>query len=76
MRRRNVLASLAAAVAGGCSKVADSPAGTSLFEAAERWHKQAQRLLAGRDALVPEFEPAQISPFFRGNGSVSVDTPD
>jgi DMSO/TMAO reductase YedYZ molybdopterin-dependent catalytic subunit len=63
-------------LAGGCSKVSDSRAGRSLFDAADRWHKGAQRLLTGPEALVPEFDRSQISPFFRGNGSTTVDTPE
>jgi DMSO/TMAO reductase YedYZ molybdopterin-dependent catalytic subunit len=69
------MASLGALVAGGCSKLGDSDAGRSLFEAANRWHLRAQRLVAGRSALAPEFDRSQVSPFFRGNGSVTVDTP-
>jgi len=75
MRRRSLLAGLGAMVAGGCTKVADSPTGRSILEGAERWHKGAQRLLTGRDALAPEFDRSQISPFFRGNGSVGVEGP-
>jgi DMSO/TMAO reductase YedYZ molybdopterin-dependent catalytic subunit len=74
MQRRTVFAGLAALVASGCSKVADSGAGRALFDAADRWHRGAQRLIAG-DGLVREFTRADISPFFRGNGSTSVDTP-
>ncbi|GGD96084.1 molybdopterin oxidoreductase [Tsuneonella deserti] len=48
----------------------------SLFDSAERWHKQAQRLLAGRYSLAPEFDRSQVSPYFRGNGSRNVDTPE
>ncbi len=76
MRRRNVLASFGALIATGCSKVADTSAGRSLFDAADRWHRGAQRLVTGRNALVPEFARSEISPFFRGNGSTSIDTPE
>lgn len=76
MRRRSLLAGVTAAFASGCAKVADSAAGHTLLEAAEDWHKDAHRLITGRDALVPEFDRSQISPFFRGNGSVSIDTPE
>ena len=75
MRRRGLLAGLGALFAGGCSKVADSGAGRALLDAADGWHKDAQRLITGRDALVPEFDRSQISPFFRGNGSIAIDTP-
>lgn len=73
--RRGVLAGLSALLVGACSRVADSDAGRSLFAAAEGWHRAAQRLLTG-GALAPEFDRAQISPFFRGNGSQTVDTPE
>ena len=76
MKRRGLLAGLGAMAAGGCAKVADSAAGSSLLESAERWHKSAQRFLTGRDALATEFTRADISPFFRGNGSTSVGTPE
>ena len=75
MRRRHILAGLGALVAGGCAKVGESRAGRSLFDAAERWHQGAHRLLTGRDALAPEFDRSQISPRFRGNGSQKIDTP-
>ncbi len=76
MRRRSLLAGLGALVAGGCSKVAETGAGQSLLKGAERAHKTAQRFLAGREALATEFTRADLSPFFRGNGSTSVDTPE
>ncbi len=74
MRRRGFVAGAAALLAGACSKVADSTAGQSLFKASEGWHRGAQRFLGG-GGLVREFARSDISPFFRGNGSVSVDTP-
>ena len=75
MRRRKLLAGLGAVFAGGCSKVADSGAGKALLNSADDWHKGAQRLITGRDALAAEFDRSQISPFFRGNGSIAIDTP-
>ena len=74
MQRRGLLAGAAAFLAAGCSKVAESSAGRSLFEAAGRWHRGAQRVFG--DALVTEYSKADISPFFRGNGSTGVDTPE
>lgn len=76
MRRRNLLAGLGAFLAGGCSKVADSEAGRKILDAADDWHKGAQRLVTGREALAPEFDRSQISPFFRGNGSIAIRTPE
>lgn len=74
MRRRNVLAGFGALFAAGCSKIAESGPGSSLISAAEDWHRKAHRLLASREALAPEFEKSDISPFFRGNGSQTIDT--
>ena len=74
MKRRAILAGLGATFVAGCSKIGDSSAGRSLFEAAGRWHRGAQRALGG-GGLVKEYARSEISPFFRGNGSTSVDTP-
>lgn len=74
MNRRGVLAGLGALFAGGCSKIADTDAAQSLFGAAEGWHRKAHRLLADRQALAPEYPRAAISPDFRGNGSLTVDS--
>lgn len=74
MKRRNLIAGMAGLMAAGCSRVADSKLGQSLFDAAEGWHRQAHRALADRQALVPEFTRADLSPTFKGNGSVTVDS--
>ncbi|MEO1489236.1 MAG: molybdopterin-dependent oxidoreductase [Pseudomonadota bacterium] len=76
--RRSLLAGLAALGTGACSKIDGFPAsdtGTSLFDAAEDWHRAAHRTLAGRQGLAPEYGPEDRSPTFRGNGSLTVDTP-
>lgn len=75
MKRRNLIAGMAGLLAAGCSKVADSKAGSALLSAAEDWHRKAHRALADRQALAPEFTRADLSPTFRGNGSLTVDTP-
>jgi DMSO/TMAO reductase YedYZ molybdopterin-dependent catalytic subunit len=69
MKRRNFLVAAGAAFVAGCNRIAESDAGKSLLDAAEGWHKGAQRLLTGRRALAPEYPRSAISPFFRGNGS-------
>ena len=77
--RRSLIAGMAALGAGACSKIdgfADSDMGSSLFDAAENWHRAAHRTLAGRERLAPEFEPEDRSPSFRGNGSLTVDSED
>lgn len=74
MKRRNILAGMGAMVAAGCTKTAESDAGSSLLSAAEDWHRKVHRALASRDALAREYDRSAVSPFFRGNGSQTVDT--
>ena len=74
MKRRSVLAGLGALFTAGCSKIGDSKAFTGLVDGAETLHRGAHRLLGGRPAMAREYSAADISPFFRGNGSREVDT--
>lgn len=74
MKRRHLIAGMAGLFTAGCAKVADSRAGQSLFELAENWHLKAHRALADKQAMAPEFSRADISPVFKGNGSVTVET--
>ena len=73
MRRRSFLVAMGAAILAGCSKVADSDMGRRLFAASDDWHRKLHDLLGRRTALAPEYERSDISPFFRGNGSTTVD---
>ena len=74
MKRRNVLAGLAATLTAGCSKIGDSQAFGDLVDGAEALHKGAHRLLGGRVAMAREYSVADISPYFRGNGNKDIDT--
>ncbi|MEE4338030.1 molybdopterin-dependent oxidoreductase [Erythrobacter sp.] len=74
--RRHLLAGLAALGVGACSRVGESETASSIFDTAESWHREAHRALAGRQRLAPEFDRSQVSPSFRGNGSLTVDTPE
>ena len=77
MKRRNLLAAMAGAFTAGCSKIGDSKWFGGVVDAAEFAHRGAQRALGGgRAALAPEYDLADISPFFRGNGSTDVTTPE
>ncbi len=71
MRRRGFLSALGAGFVAGCNRLADSGPGGRVLRTAESWHEAAQRLLNPPGALAPEYARAQISPFFRGNGSVN-----
>ena len=76
MKRRSVLAGLAAALTAGCSKIGDSRVFTGLVDGAEKLHRGAHRLIGGRRPMAREFSLADISPVFRGNGTTEIDRPD
>lgn len=72
MKRRSVLAGLAAALTAGCSKIGESRAFAALVDGAEQLHRAAHRSLGGRRPMAREYALADISPFFRGNGNQEV----
>ena len=74
IRRRSLLAGLAALPVAACSDLAETDTARSIFDAAEDWHRTAHRALAGRQALAREYSRAERSPDIRGNGSLTVDT--
>ena len=75
LHRRGFLATAAAGFTAGCSKIGDSAWFGGVVETAESWHRGIHRALGGaRPAMAPEYEISDISPFFRGNGSLTVDT--
>jgi DMSO/TMAO reductase YedYZ molybdopterin-dependent catalytic subunit len=75
MRRRNVLAGLAAFAAAGCDRIGRSEAFKGLVDTAERMHHGTHRFLGG-GRLAREYSVADISPTFRGNGTVDIPTPE
>lgn len=76
IRRRTLLAGMAALPAAACTELADTGPAQSLFGEVEGWHRTAHRSLAARQALAPEYAPNERSPDIRGNGSLTVDTED
>ncbi len=77
MKRRNFLAALGASILAGCSKIDDSAVFEKLVDTAEGWHRGIHRALGvGRITMAPEYDRAEISPFFRGNGTIEVGTAD
>jgi len=75
MRRRSVLAGLAAFGVTGCSKISETDTFKGLVKTAEGMHHRAHRALGGQ-RLAREYSVADISPTFRGNGSVDIPTPE
>lgn len=77
MKRRNFLVAAGSALLAGCKEVSETPLFRSLAEGAQSWHRGLHRTLGGaRIAMAPEFTKADLSPYFRGNGSLTVDTPE
>lgn len=79
MKRRNFLATLGSTVGAGllagCSKISDSDLFGAVVDTAENWHRGIHRALGvGRITMAPEFGRSDISPFFRGNGTVEVNS--
>ncbi|WP_435417277.1 molybdopterin-binding protein [Parerythrobacter aurantius] len=75
LKRRGVLAGIGGLFLAGCDRIIQSDAGRSLVKGAEGLHMGAQRLLGGRTGLAREYTKADISPVFRGNGTVNPDKP-
>ena len=76
MKRRTLLAGLAALAAAGCNRIAGSAPGNALLSAVESWNRNLHDLLGRRTALAREFPPDAISPTFRGNGTTLPATPE
>src|ERR1700678_1815496 len=61
----------------GCDRLSNDPMSLSILDATENLTRRVQRaLLAPRDALAPEYGPADISTKFKPNGSTDPDDPD
>lgn len=71
--RRGLLTGLGASLLGltlaGCDRLNRSPAVKAGLARAEGLTQAAQRLILNRSALAREFEPKDISPDFRANGT-------
>jgi DMSO/TMAO reductase YedYZ molybdopterin-dependent catalytic subunit len=74
MKRRSVLAGLAAAFTAGCSEIGKTDTFGRLVDGAEKLHRGAHRVLGGRRPMAREFSLADLSPDFRGNGNTDIDS--
>jgi len=70
MRRRNVLIGLGALFASGCSKLGETKPIAALLDGTDKWNRAVQNVLGRRTALAREFTKSEISPEFRGNGTL------
>ena len=78
-RRRLLLggaASAGALMLSGCDRLSQTPWFRDALGKVEDVTRGAQRLVVADGALADEYAEADISPFFRPNGSTQPDTPD
>lgn len=78
-RRRFLQRTLAAGgalVLSGCDQLSQSAWFTKLLGGAEKLTFATQRLLLPRKAMAQEFGEADLSPFFRSNGTSNPDNPE
>ena len=84
LHRRRLLTRIAAGVAAGvgvlavgaCDRLSYDERARKVLDFAERLTLRAQRLLLGSGGLAPEYTEADISPFFKPNGTSNPDDQD
>jgi DMSO/TMAO reductase YedYZ molybdopterin-dependent catalytic subunit len=75
-RRRFVAAASSGLLLAGCDRLNNSPRFRSVLRSAEGLNMRAQRLVSARDSLAREYSEADMSPFFRSNGTSHPGTPE
>jgi DMSO/TMAO reductase YedYZ molybdopterin-dependent catalytic subunit len=70
IRRRALAAGAGALLLGGCDRIANDPQAIGVLGWATKVSQWAQSWLAPAHALAPEYTEADLSPSFRGNGTV------
>lgn len=68
-RRKFIAAGSSGLVLAGCDSLDRSQAFRGVLRSAEGLTMRAQRIITPRDALVPEYNPSDMSPVFRSNGT-------
>lgn len=74
--RRTLLLGASGLVLAGCDRLDRNDTFRGLLRVGEDLNRGTQRLLSAREALAREFDPSDISPFFRPNGTRNPNTPD
>jgi hypothetical protein len=77
--RRRFLRSLCTIAGGvlvaGCDNLSSKPGFTQMLAAAERLNRTLHHALAPRKSMAQEFSEADLSPYFRSNGTDNPDDP-
>ena len=68
-RRRFIAAGASGLLLGGCDRLNNNPTFRDVLRSAEKLTTASQRLISPRDALAREYSEAEMSPFFRSNGT-------
>jgi len=68
-RRRFIAAGASGLLLGGCDRLNNNPTFRDVLRSAEKLTMASQRLISPRDALAREYSEAEMSPFFRSNGT-------
>jgi DMSO/TMAO reductase YedYZ molybdopterin-dependent catalytic subunit len=68
-RRKFIAAGASGLLLGGCDRLNNSPSFRATLRSAEKLTLASQRLLSPRNALAREYSEADMSPFFRSNGT-------
>lgn len=75
--RRKLIAGLGAGLlVSGCDSWSSSASVQRFLHSSEGLTQGAQRLISSNTALAREYSAADMSPFFRSNGSTTADTPE
>jgi DMSO/TMAO reductase YedYZ molybdopterin-dependent catalytic subunit len=72
---KGAVASVSASLLAGCNRITEQPKVVEVLSSAEGLTRRVQRLI-GANALALEFSKADISPFFKPNGSTNPQDPD
>jgi DMSO/TMAO reductase YedYZ molybdopterin-dependent catalytic subunit len=72
---RNLCTVAGGALVAGCDALSNNPGFTQLLTAAERLNRTLHHGLTSRQSLAQEFSEADLSPYFRSNGTDNPDDP-
>jgi DMSO/TMAO reductase YedYZ molybdopterin-dependent catalytic subunit len=76
LTRRTLLLGGAGTLLAGCDRLNNSPGFRDVLRSSEGLTMRAQRLISSREAMAREFDPSDMSPVFRSNGTGNPNTPD
>lgn len=73
---RNLCTVAGGALVAGCDRLSSKPGFTHVLSAAERVNRTLHHALTPRKLMAQEFSEADLSPYFRSNGTDNPDDPE